>query len=731
MDHFSALLHLSHDLERVSLNRNPEGRRELARDARNSGADIDVEDDLALLFGRCHITFEMAREFHNADLEILDLTDGIKLCNGPGPTVSRALFEPPGNPYLAMVVQCSLLAATHDITSLARHSARAFEREQVRVSVGRQIQRALSAENARGTLAAIDEQTTWFDWRAMLVSIASRLGLGDPDTAVRETIPFNIFEVLMVLLASVQRFPEERVLLIDTTRAACVLVAWTHYILGLSVLVRRVVGGQTITDMFGDGREQVIIDLHPKLPEQCKDSAALWCRDGTQLFRTTDLRANNINGSYRAPATGWGARYLQHYARSAYIDGERLVREGMMLSAAFAWKFCSRLLIAFDVSPEVDDANNFMPYNVDGCYILEAILFLFGVEEISDEEFETIQTYVNHLCGGTLLDTSIPPGMLSNTGIIQSDWEILRSACFEISVLIYAFAHVDNLNECIGLSIVEMVIPESHFKRLLTTWEIGSPLKVTALSCLDIMSKAITGDRRDPDFHQMSLISKHGWSVFLSSMTENDPGSVRKGAVTVLPGTPCLVDVYKHRILEDGTGSPDESGGILSSGSGSQLSSACLNAISLDLPDIEEKDDSFVVSRGYVDNHSSMVTEKYRTGYSELYAAQWFSQNTTKCPHACNEQDTVSLPPGCIPIYGFGDFLPLSLEGQVFIYQTAGNKHARWRALLAIANIKDPKGNNGKDRTYHPVLLKTDETCLQCAVNEAVAYPMTPCFLVL
>jgi hypothetical protein len=84
-----------------------------ARQLQSSRSDIVVEEDLALKFGRCRISDNLARSFRTVveaqnRAEPLQLVDaGITLLCGTGPTVVRAFTESHDGPYFAMVVQCS------------------------------------------------------------------------------------------------------------------------------------------------------------------------------------------------------------------------------------------------------------------------------------------------------------------------------------------------------------------------------------------------------------------------------------------------------------------------------------------------------------------------------------------------------------------------------------------------------------------------------------------------
>jgi hypothetical protein len=74
--------------------------------SKSSNSDIVIEEDLAELFGRSVIASNMAASFRTviaAPHPPVAVCERIALFNGAGPTVIRALTEPP---YFAMVVQC-------------------------------------------------------------------------------------------------------------------------------------------------------------------------------------------------------------------------------------------------------------------------------------------------------------------------------------------------------------------------------------------------------------------------------------------------------------------------------------------------------------------------------------------------------------------------------------------------------------------------------------------------
>ena len=172
-----------------------------ARDLRGSGSDLVIEEDLTDLFGRCFVAPSMASAFRHVvgqrQPETV-LSGGIMLLNGPGPTVTRALTQASQGSYFAMIVQCkaqphsriclatdpyylgSLLVAVHDRQSLSGAITRVFEREAEDAPLEQQ-KAAPSSEAILGVLRAIEDQTTSFNWRDILLAVAKKLDLQDHD----------------------------------------------------------------------------------------------------------------------------------------------------------------------------------------------------------------------------------------------------------------------------------------------------------------------------------------------------------------------------------------------------------------------------------------------------------------------------------------------------------------------------------------------------------------------
>lgn len=121
---FSLSLELSHVIPQAALavGKTYAAAMRLARELQSSGSDIVIEEDLALLFGRCRIAPNTLSSFRTvvSQAEILSpVMAGIALLSGPGPTLLRALTQPADNPFLSMVVQCTYMLATSRVQATA------------------------------------------------------------------------------------------------------------------------------------------------------------------------------------------------------------------------------------------------------------------------------------------------------------------------------------------------------------------------------------------------------------------------------------------------------------------------------------------------------------------------------------------------------------------------------------------------------------------------------------
>jgi hypothetical protein len=362
-------------------------------------------------------------------------------------------------------------------------------------------------------------------------------------------------------------------MVVETNRAACVLVVWAHHVLGLSVVVNvRSRDGHTIqTTRFGTTTERVILQVPvpDRRPSPHAESATLLCSDGTKLFElVSDPDDDLIESTFRVHACGVGKRMIEIELRPwrhAY-GSESLKKEIELLALAITMRFTEELYIDlsmdFDIDATVDpphlsreDPNSNdsspqegdshgstakpLPYHVTKDAILEASRFIFNDSRM---KLEKASEYIGGITGETLYHIPMPPGVISSClrGCSEDEkekiWSDVRFLAMNLGVLIYAFAHVIDLNACGDLPVMAHypVLRMSPLMTRLSGWPIGTPLVAGYDDSFLAISYLMLGEVPELDLLRASLVSKAGWSVFFSTITDADPIHVSKFSATPL-----------------------------------------------------------------------------------------------------------------------------------------------------------------------------------------------------
>ncbi|KAF4631144.1 hypothetical protein G7Y89_g6989 [Cudoniella acicularis] len=243
----------------------------LARDLQGSGSDIVIEADLAELFGRSRIEAQMASTFRNvvAKNATSKLCNDITLESGPGPTTLRAL-APEQAAYFSTVIQCSFLTSVLKRDSLASALKTFFDKQAAETPPGHLLRASPSEDGISGFLQACEDQTSLYDWTHLLDAVAAMLGYSEPDQAV-DGLPPVIFRGLLTTLPLVQHFPEQHIIQIECGIGECWIIVWTHYILGLPVLIKTWRNNICTEVSFGPSPPQIIIDARSVVNYMIRD----------------------------------------------------------------------------------------------------------------------------------------------------------------------------------------------------------------------------------------------------------------------------------------------------------------------------------------------------------------------------------------------------------------------------------------------------------------------------
>ncbi|KFY23763.1 hypothetical protein V491_02416 [Pseudogymnoascus sp. VKM F-3775] len=313
----------------------------LARDLQKSGSDIVVEADLAEVFGRNRIEPRFESTYRTAVKEsytqqLHSLLD-IVLEAGAGPTVRRSLTN---QAYFSTVVQLSLLTSMLDLSSLAAGLHHVFTHRAEAIS--QEPSTCPGFENLLGTLRAIRDQTSGFNWNLIADAVRSSLGQrweGEAGSIQLNrhpnwVMPTAILQGCLDFFTMVQHFPDERIVQIKTNESRMhqlrhLLVIWSHHILGLTVVLCYEDG--SIMRKFGEGNENVIIVACEGLGD-----VEISLLDGRRqdLFCISEsLDDPEISADMRVKAKGFATRLLP---KDDDIS-QQIIYETLRRSAAFIY----------------------------------------------------------------------------------------------------------------------------------------------------------------------------------------------------------------------------------------------------------------------------------------------------------------------------------------------------------------------------------------------------------
>lgn len=373
-------------------------------------------------------------------------------------------------------------------------------------------------------------------------------------------------------------------MIVEVSYGSAVLVVWAHHILGLSTLVRIHENGETIEARFGDSPEQVLIDVRRHLerpgpsgePITREHSITLLSiKDDDKLTLKAEPDDEYIDGTFRGPLRGYAKRIFDRNALNSQY--QNLTKELALVTTACAALFSQRLQVAavnetpgafrdlwsdnnsdkssnhLDAGGTDDAADKStlgkdvqfepatdIPVEVSLDRLLVAARVLFD-----DSKLKPIQVYpyIDLLRNQSLGSIQIPPGTISailktlSASEQESWWSFTRLTTVLMSVVVFAFSHVPQLEACSDLPLYEdhVVLGESSLSMKLFRWDGRSHIGIEAETSFEAIRLLMLGQFSSLDLSQAALLSHKGWSVFLSSFGETDP--VQKGMETGHPAS--------------------------------------------------------------------------------------------------------------------------------------------------------------------------------------------------
>ena len=517
---------------------------------KRSGSDAITEMKLASLLGRHRIDSIMEINFRRAvaksDQSVISRYVDIMLESGAGPTVQEALKNPA---LFSMIIQLSLLAFVHEDVPLANATVTAIE--NILRDSGAGLEAAPDYVSLLGTIRACQQQTIAFRWLWYYDAVESkiraamerseeddhRMNRGAkrrrvqsprkamPKSITTRSMPFAVFQTLLMWLQALQTFPEDRLLQIKCDTGLSTIVVWCHYVLGLNVNVRLSKGGDI---RFGQGFSNVYL-------EECKPKQA-----GASLLDAADqheplfsLSTSDedpfIGFEDRADAYGYGIKILKlatHEVEELHMCAHWIIGRGI---AVFRLSTTSNSV----EGPEVIHSYTHMTEQK----IFHAGSFLFALDRIDMALVETS------------MKESLKKSKDMKTVMSRINWSGL------VAILL-TFARIRDLEQCRNLPLSTEVYwqlqKDDHGieKFDLTA---SSPLP-DLIASFRLLSRLLLGHCYSDDYVKPAvLISAWGWSLFLDCIDAVDPVDVSIDTLRVMPGVPCRRGVRKTRIIDGPT----------------------------------------------------------------------------------------------------------------------------------------------------------------------------------
>jgi hypothetical protein len=318
---------------------------------------------------------------------------------------------------------------------------------------------------------------------------------------------------------------------------------------------------------------------------------------------------------------------------------------------------------------------------------------------------------------------------------ISDVWGSLIRNMQALAGLLLCLAYVDRLSDCEQFRLPGMA--SFNFHNLIVAidaWDGRSPITITEGTIFEFMCVLIDQDfenNRETSRRNVSMLSRHGWTLYLPSFSDEDPTAVEIEKVKLISGVPyrnevrisCLIDAQLN----------------------SRVDCPPAAAIQVAIPGdvLHPPYSQFQVRRGKTmfsqQLNSQAATFLFeakidgldhnfrRAAYRSLHRSLWNSRPCRTCSHSMLSCKDFKLPSDC------GAFIGLPAEAgegfdpdgesrgvRIAIYLTEKSVQARWSALTGYV---DTFNDLGRDGLFPKYILRSNSCCLSCAVSQAASSP--------
>ena len=735
---------------------------DLGRDLRKSGSDIVVEEDLANVFGRGKIVYELENRFKHAikDTEIIPLhpTCSISLQSGPGPTVTRAMRDQDRR-YMSTVIQLSFLGAVFNRTELATALTECMSK---RLTCGIQDSSGPGFEDIAGVLEACSSQTSNFDWHPHIEAVEQRICkhfgyFGDfgrqfqRDSRPIKTVPIHLLLAAMDYLYLTQSLPEDRKLFCKSEKGVIPIVIWAHTILGLTVTIRSpqhddLVFGTSSASSLG----QVIIQWRAIASDEvtAEDFEILLLDRSMKVILKTipdSSMESDIEMEERHSLQNFGSRKLYRFFNSASSTSNESpiyqdLIECILAVAIIRSRRIERQKNDFSTKPEAGplEPSDTRFYSLEYWRIASAgaVLFHRQISKLNDNKRQESMLRVEKLVEAfqnmnlkTARDIPSPQSVklyIDKLGQVVGTHAEMSYSIFDLSNLVLVFAHVTNIDQCYMLPICVGTLPQPWINNgFMMDMKVNSHTIFSAIAHLLIGPGNHQGE--NGDYKHTFLISDFGWSVSLDCVGDKNPSDVRVHLVSVRPGVPTNQRGERKSKIRDAELLGGSGPGQRIEDEGVEMYRPRSERIVVNRTEYygsRNKEFWFSlrldISRKGEDIKKRSINDRVYddyTSYRELHDALWnvdIVLDGKMCHHSVKSLEAARLGVEIATISGWPIYLDErdNIPQRICICLTKNDWRARWLAIKHF--IDDPTRRIG---------LRGAECCENCALDTIIALP--------
>ncbi|KAL2820146.1 hypothetical protein BDW59DRAFT_164760 [Aspergillus cavernicola] len=690
-----------------------------ARELRQSGEDIVVEEELAAIFGRGRISAALEKDFkrqvniqkytplsHGSDLD---------LAEGMGPTVLRAFQE---QRYFATVLTLSMLSYLQAPTSLARMISKSISLRLVANVPDSPMDPGF--EGIMKTLMTCSSQTAAFQWSTYMENVEHRIKETIPGYCFQQTytvLPHTLMTGAMDFLYLAQSLPEDRIITVSNQAGCITLIIWAHYILGLSVVIDT--PDRLHVVVFGTQEAaQVHITWSP--PDEGDIRADSW--DNSSATRGTEICLYDKDRSVILTCTPEEEDSLLNRGEPSISEQSFLIITSYTETQSTAAQ-----------QPSINQPEAIV---IEAWRVINSARLLFHGMDIDPAVITSYAEYFGH----TMLDdVSLPTTVTALYKSTEQEGNPISAFLSRVKILakiVLLFAHVVEVSECGELPLI-LEDAGHRWQNPAMHQALEAPTSrglVNPGHTFDAVAKLISDPSAMPDDKLESrffLSSGVGWSIFYDTIGSPDPSQCRPELVHVRRGTPMNRKTREIKFwIRDGNAHFATSGhpGVDTLETGAQYVPRSVARITQRTEYWSSQPREFELTHflNVEPNADWQQFEAFReyAQYRIMIQALWQAHTTPECSHYTTpsaspsaHQEPAKLGPDAAVFHGWDrvSFDEGSYDGipnRVLIFLTFAQPSIRWLALTNAVGMRDEWGRQ--------VMLRRETCCVECALEYTV-----------